>query len=258
VALSQENRPFDGIVQLMTTYRERLYEAYLSTHLETYRPVTHAGLERDRRLFRALYRRFLPPSRQAEILEVGCGTGSFLFFLRSEGYERAHGIDLGVEQIAAARTLGIDGVEVADGVTYLPAHPETYDLIVALDVLEHLTKDEVLTFLDGAHRALRPGGRVLLRTPNADSPYHSWIRYADFTHEVSFSPSSIRQVLRAAGFASIEVTPLEPHVHGVASAGRWVLWQALKQLIRLYLLVEQGVPGSGVFTANLCAVGRKA
>jgi 2-polyprenyl-3-methyl-5-hydroxy-6-metoxy-1,4-benzoquinol methylase len=242
----------------MTAYRDRLYRAYLSTHLETYRPSARAGLERDLRLFRALYRRFLPESRQAEILEVGCGTGSFLFFLQSEGYEHIHGIDLGEEQIAAARALGIDTVEVANGLPYMAARPEMYDLVVALDVLEHLTKDEVFAFLDHVHRALRPGGRVLLRTPNADSPYHSWIRYADFTHEVSFSPTSIRQVLRAAGFASIEVTPLEPHVHGLASAGRWMLWQVLKQLIRLYMLVEQGVPGSGVLSSNLCAVGQKA
>jgi cyclopropane fatty-acyl-phospholipid synthase-like methyltransferase len=242
----------------MTTYRDRLYRAYLSTHLGTFRPMTRAGLDRDRRLFRALYRRFLPASRRAEILEVGCGTGSFLFFLRGEGYERIRGIDVGAEQIGAAQALGIGDVEVADAIPYLAVHPETYDLIVALDVLEHFTKDEVFTFLDAVHQALRPGGRVLLRTPNADSPYHSWIRYADFTHEASFSPSSIRQVLRATGFASIEVMPLEPHVHGVASAGRWALWQAMKQLIRFYMLVEQGVPGSGVFTANLCAVGQKA
>ncbi len=241
----------------MTAYRDRLYRAYLSMHLETFRPATRAGLERDRRLFRALYRRFLPPSHQAEILEVGCGTGSFLFFLRSEGYERVRGIDLGEEQITLARSLGIDDVEVADGLTYLADHPETYDLVVALDVLEHFTKDEVFAFLDRVLRALRPGGRVLLRTPNADSPYHTWIRYADFTHEVSFTPSSIRQVLRATGFGSIEVTPLEPHVHGLASATRWMFWQVLKQLVRLYMLVEQGVPGSGVLSANLCAVGQK-
>jgi len=238
-------------------YRDRLYRAYLSTHLETYRPVTRAGLQRDRRLFRALYRRFLPASKDAQILEVGCGTGSFLFFLREEGYRRIRGIDLGEEQVARARGFGIMEAETAEALTYLEQHPETYDLIVALDVLEHFTKDEALEFLDRVYRALKTRGRILLRTPNADSPYASWIRYGDFTHEVVFTPSSIRQVLRAAGFAQIQVLPLEPYVHGVLSAVRWLLWQVVKSLIRLYSLVEQGAPGSGVFTANLCAVGQK-
>jgi cyclopropane fatty-acyl-phospholipid synthase-like methyltransferase len=209
-------------------------------------------------MFRALYRRFLPASRDARILEVGCGAGSFLFFLKSEGYRLIHGIDIGQEQVAVAQQLGIQEVEVAEANTYLVVHPETYDLIVALDLLEHFTKDEVFVFLDNVHRALRPGGRILLRTPNAESPYHSRFRYWDFTHEVAFTPASIRQVLRSAGFTPVAVTPLEPYVHGVASAARWILWKMFKQVIRLYLLAEQGVPGSGVFTSNLCALAEKA
>ncbi len=168
-----------------------------------------------------------------------------------------HGIEVGEEQIAAARRLGIDGVEAADALPFLHAHPLGYDFIVALDVIEHFTKDEVLEFLDRVHGALRPGGRLLLRTPNADGPYHSWIRYGDFTHEVTFTSRSIGQVLRATGFVEIEVHALEPYVHGLRSAGRRVLWLGLKQLIRLYLLVEQGTAGSGIFTTNLCVLASK-
>lgn len=247
-----------GIVsEKMGAYRERLYGAYLSAHLGTYRPATPAALERDRRLYHAFYRRFLPADRDASILDVGCGAGSFLHFLRHEGYRRIRGIDLSREQIAAARQLGIAEAEEAEAVTFLRQHPETYDLIVAFDVLEHFTKDEILVFLDGVYAALRPGGRILLRTPNGDSPYASWIRYADFTHETVLTPSSVRQVLRVTGFGQIQVVSLEPHVHGVPSAVRWLLWQGIKGLLRLYLLVEQGVPGSGVFTSNLCALAQK-
>lgn len=238
-------------------YRERLYRSYLSTHVDPYGPMTPAGLVRDRRLFRALYRRFLPDAKDAELLEVGCGAGSFLAFLRSEGYTRVHGIDVGEEQVASARRLGIEGVAVADAMPFLEAHPLAYDFIAALDVVEHFAKDEVFEFLDRARGALRPGGRLLLRTPNADSPYHSWIRYGDFTHEVTFSPRSIAQVLRAAGFSGIEIHPLEPHVHGLPSAVRRVLWAGIKQVIRLYLLADQGTTGSGIFSANLCAFARK-
>lgn len=241
----------------VSTYRERLYRAYLSTHLGAFRPTTPATLERDRRLHRALYRRFLPTSPTAPILEVGCGTGSFLHFLRREGYRNAHGIDLGEEQVTAARSLGIQEVERAEALTYLDQHLGAYDLIVALDVLEHFTKDEVLAFLDRVYRALRPGGRVLLKTPNGDCPYVSWIRYGDFSHETVFTPLSVRQVLRACGFTEIKVVPLEPPVHGLPSAARRLLWQAFKAAIRLYLLAEQGVTGSGVFTSNLCAVAQR-
>lgn len=243
----------------MTTlrYRERLYRSYLSTHLAALGPADRAAVERDRRLFRAVYRPFLPERKDAAVLEIGCGTGSFIAFLRDEGFTRVQGIDVGEEQVAAARRLGIEGIERADALPFLRSHPAAYDFIAALDVIEHFTKDEVIEFLESVRDALRPGGRLLLRTPNADSPFHSWIRYGDFTHEVTFTPRSIRQVLRATGFGGIEVYPLEPYVHGLPSAVRRLLWLGLKQLIRAYLLVEQGTAGSGVFTANLCAVAQK-
>jgi cyclopropane fatty-acyl-phospholipid synthase-like methyltransferase len=241
-----------------TDYRGRLYRSYVTTHLGTYRPVNAATMERDRRLFSALYRRLLPARRDARILEIGCGSGSFLHFLKAEGYVDITGIDVSEEQVAVARSAGVGDIEAADALPYLDDHPAAYDLIVAFDVIEHFSKDEALRFLDGVHNALRSGGVVLLRTPNADSPFHSWIRYADFTHELAFTPASIRQVLRATGFTDIRVMPLEPYVHGPASAARWLLWKAVKQLIKLYMLIEQGTAGSGVFTANLCAVARKA
>jgi 2-polyprenyl-3-methyl-5-hydroxy-6-metoxy-1,4-benzoquinol methylase len=171
-------------------YRDRLFHAYVSTRVGTYRPADAAALERDRRLFAPLVRRFLPPNRDAEILEVGCGSGSFLDFLRREGYRRMHGIDVAPEQVRPARTLGIEDAELADAAAYLGARPDAYDLIVALDVIEHFPKDDV------------------------------------------------------------------PYVHGVASALRWFFRKVLQQLIRLYLLIEPGTPGSGVFSANLCAVAR--
>lgn len=237
----------------MTAFRQRLYDAYVSTHLGALRSVSKDAFERDRRVYQATLARFLPPSKEAAILDLGCGYGSFLYFLRQAGYQKAVGIDISPEQVQLAHGLGLTEAQVAEAGDYLRAHPAGFDCIVALDVLEHLAKDEVLSLLEEIRAALRPGGRLVVRTPNGDSPYASWIRYGDFTHEVIFTPTSIGQVLRASGFANIRVYPLEPVVHGPASAARWMLWRGIKQLIRLYLLVEQGVPGSGVFSANLVA-----
>lgn len=238
-------------------YRARIYRSYVSSYLQAHRHLTPDQFERDKRLYAALYARYLPPSKYASILEVGCGTGSFIAFLQERGYQRVLGLDLGEEQIAVAKRFGVDNVQLGDALEYLPSHTEEFDMIVAFDLIEHLTKDEVLRFLDLAYRALRPGGRLLLRTPNGDSPLFGWIRYGDFTHEQAFTPSSIRQVLHVVGFRAVRIYPLEPWVHGTASAVRWALWKMMKQAIRLYYLVEQGTMGSGVFTANLLAVAER-
>lgn len=241
----------------MTSLRRRLYGVYVSSHLGTYRDISLDAFRQDRRIFEAHLARHLPADRQAPILDLGCGYGSFLHYLSRKGYGNAQGVDVSEEQIAAARRLGVERAQVAEAAAFLEARPGAFDLIVALDFFEHFSKDEVLHLLDCAREALRPGGRLILRVPNGDSPFASWIRYADFTHELMFTPASVRQVLRAAGFTPLGVYPLEPVVHGPASLARWLLWKGVKQLARLYLLIEQGTIGSGVFTSNLLAMGRR-
>ena len=64
---------------------------------------------------------------------------------------------------------------------FLHARPQRFDLVTGLDIVEHFTKDEVLDFLDACREALRPGGRLVLQTPNGESPFGGAVRYGDFT-----------------------------------------------------------------------------
>lgn len=241
----------------MTGYRARFFNSYLSSHLGTYRSVSLESFAQDRPMLRTHLGRLLPSKKNAAILDLGCGYGSLLHFLQDQGYVNAIGIDVSPEQVEGARALGVRNVQVAEAEDYLARHPGAYEFIVALDVLEHFTKDEVVRILDLVFAALHPGGRLAVRVPNGDSPVASWMHYGDFTHEVMFTPSSIRQVLRVAGFADVEVFPWEPGVHGVASVLRWAARKGFHQLVRLYMLAEQGTLGSGIFTSNLVATARR-
>lgn len=241
----------------MTGYRERFLASYISSHLGTFRSISSKTLAQDALMFRRRLRRFLPQDRGSAVLDLGCGYGSLLHFVQSQGFANATGIDLSAEQVETARSLGVRNVEVAEAGTFLRGHPASYDLILAFDLIEHFAKDEVVALFDLVRAAPRPSGRIVLRVPNGDSPFASWIRYADFTHEVIFTPTSIRQLLRVTGFSDIEVHPWEPAVHGPASALRWVLRRGMEQVMRLYFLIDQGTMGSGVFTSNLMAVGRR-
>ena len=98
---------------------------------------------------------------------------------------------------------------------------------------------------------------MLISTLNAESLFSARIRYSDFTHEVSFTPHSLSQVLYFTGFTDVKVFPKEPYVHGAKSVVRWLLWKGIKQFIRFYLLVETGSSGDGVYTQTMYAVGRK-
>jgi SAM-dependent methyltransferase len=100
---------------------------------------------------------------KARILEVGCGTGSNLLMLRGFGRVDAIEPDPAARRLATERAgidvgggLLPDGVRLADG---------RYDLIVLLDVLEHVERDHAS--LAALRAKLKPGGRLLLTVPAA-------------------------------------------------------------------------------------------
>ena len=234
-------------------HRQRLYARYRSDQgwdpgFDDRAP-RKAGLDRLARLY-------LPADRRARILDLGCGSGTLVDHLRRKGYGSVTGVDAAGEQIAAGSGRGIEGLTEEDLLAFVRRQPDgSWDTVVAWDVLEHLDKGELLTLLDEVHRTLGAGGRLVLHAPNAESPFGSRMRYADFTHEQAFTRESLGQVLRAAGFRRLSVHEDDPVVHGAASALRFLLWKLIRGLLRLYTAAETGSPGREcVFTQNLIGV----
>lgn len=94
------------------------------------------------------------------ILDVGCGTGANLKMLAEFG--TAEGVDLSQQALDFCHERGLDGVRYGEAES-LPYPPNSFDLVTALDVLEHLDDDS--SGLNEIYRVLRPGGRALLFVP---------------------------------------------------------------------------------------------
>ena len=190
------------------------------------------------------------------MIDLGCGTGGFVYWLQHIGYQNAAGIDISAEQIAAASQLGIKDIHQADLKEFLRDKRNFYDVIFMNSVLEHFTKTEILDVLDSVYQSLKTGGVFVALTPNAESPFSGRFRYGDFTHEISFAEGSIRQVLGVSDFKHIQVFPTRPVIHGFKSLLRALLWRGIEFILQLYLLIETGSP-KGIFTQNLIAVAEK-
>jgi 2-polyprenyl-3-methyl-5-hydroxy-6-metoxy-1,4-benzoquinol methylase len=220
-------------------YREVLRRRYSEFHAQTAaNPPSAALFDYYDRVHRLTFGALLPADRNAAILELGCGTGSFLHFLRSAGYAKAVGVDSDESSIATARKLGVAGAEVGDAYERLARSPGAYDAIVAIDVLEHFRKDELFPLLRAIHAALRPGGVLIWRAPNAAAPFFGRIRYGDLTHENAFTRQSAYQLMTAAGFDSVEARGEKPVATGARSLLRAALWAAIGLLARVYLFAE--------------------
>lgn len=236
----------------------RLSDSYFAHYFSVAREFSEHHYESLMPTFRHYFGPLLPADRAARILDVACGCGEFLYFLQKEGYVNTSGVDVTAQQVAVAERAGVRGIVIGDALEFLADRRAEYDLISAHDFIEHLLHDQVLDFLDSVHAALRPGGTMLLSTVNAESLFGARTRYVDFTHHLSFTPASLEFVLRTAGFTDVVILPKEPVVHGAASGARFVLWKIIKQMIRLYFLVETGSPKSSVFTEVMYAKGVKA
>ena len=242
---------------MKTDYRDKLYRVYASSHTShLYGKETLGTIRGGYRAWSAYFGGMLPGNKEARILDIGCGTGSFVNWLHESGYPNAEGIDVSEEQIGIGKNLGIGNIKEGDLRETLKAAASGYDAIVARDVLEHFNKEEILEVLELVFRALRPGGVFIAQTLNGESPFSGRLRYGDFTHETCFTKSSMEQVLSWAGFSRVNVHPQGPVAHGFVSFVRSVLFALAEYCLRGYLLLETGSSG-GVLTQNLIVAAWK-
>jgi len=240
----------------ITDYRKVFFEKYRTTHLEQmYGKEDIRNIKINSPVWDWYYGSLLPRDKFLKIADLGCGIGGFVYWLRSLGYANVVGVDISRENCDYAASLGIEGIIHSDLGQFLSGCGG-YDVIVMRDVLEHLNKTEILSTLASTHHILNPGGMLLLQIPNAESLFGAKCRYSDFTHEVSFTGSSIKQVLSVTGFSSVSLKETGPVPHGIKSLLRWVAWLCFRGIISGYSLVEGGA-ASGLYTQTLIACAKK-
>lgn len=241
------------------SYRNRVYGCYVKAREEELAPATVAGLMPRAPLLRQLVRRYFPENRDAQVLDLGCGHGAMIYFAREAGYRNVRGVDGSPEQVEAASRLGIKGVVQGDLRDVLREQADgSVEVIIAFDVIEHFTRDELVPFVDEVYRVLCSGGRWIMHVPNGESPFCGRMRYWDMTHELAFTRTSLTQLLLSSGFSSVRCFEDTPIVHGLKSAARWLLWKCFRSMLRLYIAAETGETSkSQVFSQNLLAVATK-
>ena len=125
-----------------------------------------------------------------DILELAPGQGVLMLEAQHRGL-RIRGVDSDTSVVEHCRDAGLDIVQ-ADAIEYLDQTQDTYDAVVALHLIEHLDTTHAEYLFGGARRICRPGGKLLLATPNFADPVVSgelfWLDtqtglFADFASE---------------------------------------------------------------------------
>jgi 2-polyprenyl-3-methyl-5-hydroxy-6-metoxy-1,4-benzoquinol methylase len=172
---------------------EEIYRRYGTLHFSS----VHRNIRKEyasfRRYYAGNYEEWLPQAKDARVVDLACGFGHFLDFLRSAGYTNYLGVDASEECIQQCLSENLEA-EKCDIFAWLESNRA--DVIVANDVLEHLSREALDRFMFQAARALNSGGRLLVKVPNSANPITGpAARYIDYTHHTSFTELSLRAML---------------------------------------------------------------
>jgi 2-polyprenyl-3-methyl-5-hydroxy-6-metoxy-1,4-benzoquinol methylase len=240
----------------VSDFRTQLYERYVSTFKSPSGAEDQANLRSHREWCRF---KVLPllggVNRAGPLLELGCGSGNLLRLLADEGFGDVLGIDVSEEMVARARARGIEA-RCGDAVAFLAGDTRSYGAIVALDFLEHFSKEELLDLLPRIHARLAPGGLLLIQTPNGQGLLPHQVIYGDLTHLTIFTPDSLAQLLRLFGFEAIACHETGPVPKSAIGVARVVLWQLIRGAATIVRKVETGRT-QRIWTENLLCTCRR-
>lgn len=143
------------------------------------------------------------------VIDLGCGRGEWLELMRDH-HIPAKGIDLDQGMLDAGQNLGLDVVE-GDGILFLKKmKDESAIIITAFHVIEHISFDQLQELVSEAQRVLKPGGILILETPNPENiRVASETFYLDPTHTRPIPSGLLSFTTEYHGFLNNKVIRLQ-------------------------------------------------
>ena len=150
--------------------------------------------------------------KHAVILVVSCGPGYFVNLLKREGYSNVLGIDSDPEKILHAQKRNLP-CRPEGAFPWLEKNKGQYDAIFCEQELNHLTKEEIIVFLNLCWEGLKPGAILIVHGLNGANPITGSEALAqNFDHYNTFTEYTLRQVLQHCNYRDIRVVPLNLYV----------------------------------------------
>ncbi|MDF1832143.1 MAG: class I SAM-dependent methyltransferase [Porticoccaceae bacterium] len=171
----------------------------------------------DRELIKnrlSVYLHFIQPLKSlypdSPVIDLGCGRGEWLELLGEYGGFTPRGVDLSAAMLNNAKVQGLL-VEQQDALVCLKALPDGSQSIVSgFHIAEHLEFIELQTLVGEAHRVLKPGGLLILETPNPENIIVGTTSfYMDPTHLQPLPPDLLEFLAAYAGFCRVKIIRLQ-------------------------------------------------
>jgi SAM-dependent methyltransferase len=186
-------------------------------------------------------------SRDFSVLEIGPGMGESIWYLNSQGIRNIDIVDNDREILAyLSKKFKINKVILNRDLGKLDKVLGDYDLIIMVQVLEHIPPSNYKNAIPTLYRHLKKGGTIVLVVPNANNPLGIVERYADLQHYTSFTEQSLRDVISGSGIKrfTFKIRGFEIPPYSLLN----IIRICLQKLLHLILLATMIVNGGNFFT----------
>jgi len=211
-----------------------MFDNYLSFHLdkEPSRPIDRANFKKELAVNYGPY----IEDKELRILEIGPGHGELIELLLELGLHHIHAVDVSKEAVDLCNSILENSTFLTDDtITFIKTSSTHYDRIFILHVLEHIPKIQIVPLLSAAHNVLADQGIMIIEVPNMANPLvGQYFRYADFTHEVGFTESSLEYALGLAGFKNVRIFPFLDRLSVVQRITQFFFAALLRFIYRSY------------------------
>jgi 2-polyprenyl-3-methyl-5-hydroxy-6-metoxy-1,4-benzoquinol methylase len=202
----------------------------------------------------------LPSLPAQSILDIGCFGGTFLSLVPKERFSRQVGVDVVPEQIAFAVerwATAYREFQAIESLSELLSMNESFDCITAIEVIEHLNAEEIRSLFEGIASRLRPGGKLVLTTPNYASAWPLVERIVNRVADVSYEQQHITkftywnferklQRIYPQLFRDFSAVDLKKTSHGLAPFLAAVSFDVAHQLSRMGARRRRGLPWGNI------------
>ncbi len=241
-------------------FRSELYSKYFSTFTKFIGEEDLFDKKTKNVLFTIYKKWYLPIIKRfpknVAVLDIGCGTGHMLNFLKKEGFQNLYGIDISEELIKLTREKGINA-DVYDIFNFLGINKKKFDVVFGLDIIEHFYKDELFGLFKGLNNILNDNGIIIIHTPNGDGLFPQHIIYGDLTHLTIFNSNSLSQILRSTGFTKIRCSETGPTSKNFKGIIRIILWKIIRLVFQSIRIVETG-GSEKILTQDFICIAHKS
>ena len=138
----------------------------------------HDEFIKTKKIFRGI-------NTKSKILDVGCGYGKKIIFLKEIGFSDILGVDINTSLVELNKKNGLNVVSIED----FNKIEDKFDLIIMSHLIEHFQYDSLKIFMENYLSRLKVGGHLLIITPMLDTTF-----YTNFDHVKPYLPDGIRTV----------------------------------------------------------------